>query len=224
MKIKTIFFDFGGTLDSDGIHWRKRFYDIYTRNGINMDYDSFSNAFFDSDDNLHIRHNLKGIGFDETIKLQVKDVLNYLKINNEEIEKKISDEFIQSSRKKIDENRKILEVLKSKGHTLAIISNFYGNLDSVIRSLGIDKYFSFIADSGVIGHTKPDKEIFLAAINNTNADINISAMVGDTIDRDIKGAHNIGIYHFYLTNDNNVDKCCNRMFIINSLKDLLDYV
>lgn len=49
-------------------------------------------------------------------------------------------------------------------------------------------------------------------------------MVGDAIHRDIKGAHDLNMYHFYLTNDNNIKKCCDKMFIINSLKDLLNYV
>jgi putative hydrolase of the HAD superfamily len=36
MNIKYIFFDYGGTIDSNGRHWRERFYDIYKKNGIEI--------------------------------------------------------------------------------------------------------------------------------------------------------------------------------------------
>ena len=224
MKLKFIFFDFGGTLDFDGIHWRKRFYDIYLKNGINLTYDEFSKAFFDCDDNLPFRHNLKNLGFDETVYLQVSDVFKYLKIDDEKKLQLIADEFITQSKKYIERNKKILEKLKEKQIKLGIISNFYGNLDSVLKSLDIYDYFDVVADSGVVGYTKPSKEIFDYAFSKINAIKELSAMVGDSFERDIKSSHNYGIYHFYLTHQPPTEKCCRKLYIIQKTTDILNYV
>lgn len=225
MDLKYIFFDFGGTIDSNGIHWRKRFYEIYREAGINLDYETFSKAFFDSDDNLNTRHDLKNLGYKETVYLQVKDVFKYLNIKNEKLEKNIADKFINDAVNHIEKNVKpILNNLISKKIKLGIISNFYGNLTSVIKSLNLNEFFDVIADSTVIGHIKPNREIFEWAFKKINADTEKSAMVGDAYHRDISGAHNIGIYHFYLTQNNDKKICCDKMFVINRLGDLLNYV
>lgn len=224
MEIKFIFFDFGGTIDSDGIHWRKRAYPLYLKHGINISYDEFSKAFFDADDNLHIRHNLKNSGFDETVRYQVADLLEYLKINNRDLVEKISSEFINDARKKVEENIPLFQYLKSKKIKLGIISNFYGNLIKVLQSLNISEYFDIVTDSGVIGHIKPSKEIFIHAINAINADPLKSAMVGDAYHRDIAGAHNIGMYHFYVNPENDKKPCCERFINIKNIRELMKYV
>lgn len=223
MKLKFIFFDYGGTIDSDGVHWRKRFYELYLKNGINISYDDFSKAFFDSDDNLPRRHNLKGLGLYETVKLEVSDVFKYLKIKDIELEKKIVDEFINDSKKYIMMNLNLFKNLKEKGIKLGIISNFYGNLESVLKSIDILHFFDVVADSGVVGHIKPDKEIFEWALKKINASPELSAMVGDALHRDIKGAHNIGIYHFYISNEES-PKCCEKFIQIKNIREIIKYV
>ncbi len=223
MEIRFIFFDYGGTIDSNGVHWRKRFYNIYLENGINISYDDFSKAFFDSDDNLPYRHDLKGKGFEETIYLQVRDVFKYLKVDNEKKFQAITSRFIADTKKNIEINREVFKILKGKGIKLGIISNFYGNLENVLKSLKIRDYFDAVADSGVIGHIKPEKEIFLWALNKLNAKLKFSAMVGDSWYRDIKGAHNIGMWHFYLSNEEK-NKCCKKLIRIKTLKEILNYI
>lgn len=223
MDIKFIFFDFGGTLDDDGVCWRKRFYPIYLKNGFDISYDDFSKAFFNSDDNLAVRHRLKNLGFNETVLLQVKDVLDYLKVNDEKLVQKIANEFIDYSKKNINQNIPLLKYLLSKNIKLGIISNFYGNLESVLESLGIRKYFEVIADSGVIGEIKPSPIIFEYALNTIGAKPYNSAMVGDAHHRDIIGAHNMGMYHFYITNET-PQKCCEKLYTIKNIRELIKYV
>ncbi|MCX7641153.1 MAG: HAD family hydrolase [Elusimicrobiales bacterium] len=223
MDIDFIFFDFGGTIDSDGIHWRKRFYDIYLKYGLNLTYENFSKAFFDSDDNLPFRHNLSNLGFDETVQLQVKDVLKYLGIEDNELINKIANEFIETSRKKVFENIPLFKYLILKKKKLGIISNFYGNLTKVLNSLSIDTYFSVIADSTVVGAIKPSPEIFYYALNKVGAEPNKSAMIGDAYHRDIVGAHSLGMYHFYISSDEKTT-CCEKLYKIKNIRELIKYV
>ena len=50
--IHAIFFDYGGTLDADGIAWKERFYPLYLRHGISVSKEKFSSAFYCADDSL----------------------------------------------------------------------------------------------------------------------------------------------------------------------------
>ncbi|MFC1679868.1 hypothetical protein ACFL2T_06630, partial [Elusimicrobiota bacterium] len=74
----TVLFDFGGTLDSDGVHWQERFYSLYKREGLSVPRDRFARAFYDSDDNLPSRFSLAGLGLEDTVRLQVECVLKHL--------------------------------------------------------------------------------------------------------------------------------------------------
>ncbi len=224
MDIKFIFFDFGGTIDSDGLHWRKRAYPIYLKYGIDISYDEFSKAFFDSDDNLHIRHDLSKSGFEQTVLLQVSDLLKFINRYDPTLAQRIADEFITESKKKVEENTPLFRYLKSRGIRLGIISNFYGNLEIVLQSLCIRNYFDVVVDSQAIGHIKPSKEIFQHALSEMKAKADLSAMVGDSFHRDIVGAHNMNMYHFYISEEGYEKKCCDKFFVIKNIRELIKYV
>ena len=49
-EIQAILFDFGGTLDSNGRHWRERFFALYREAGVKTSPEAFDRAFYDSDD------------------------------------------------------------------------------------------------------------------------------------------------------------------------------
>ena len=44
--IETLLFDFGGTLDSDGVAWKERFHALYQAEGLNMSAEAFAPAFY----------------------------------------------------------------------------------------------------------------------------------------------------------------------------------
>ena len=44
--LKACLFDFGGTLDSDGVTWQDRFYAPYEKHGIQVDREAFRQAFY----------------------------------------------------------------------------------------------------------------------------------------------------------------------------------
>ena len=73
-----ILFDYGGTLDSDGTTWLERFLRIYEGLGVPCPRERFDRAFYDSDDNLPSRFDLKGLSLEKTLKLQVRCVLEKL--------------------------------------------------------------------------------------------------------------------------------------------------
>ena len=50
--IETVLFDFGGTLDSDGVAWKERFFALYRSEGLDLSAEAFAPAFYAADDAL----------------------------------------------------------------------------------------------------------------------------------------------------------------------------
>jgi hypothetical protein len=72
--LKAILFDFAGTLDSDGIAWKERFYPIYRAHGFRWGMAQFERYFFASDDFL-TDLGLTQVGYLDTVRIQVGLVL-----------------------------------------------------------------------------------------------------------------------------------------------------
>ncbi len=50
--IETLLFDFGGTLDADGVAWKERFYALYREEELDMTAEAFAPVYFAADDPL----------------------------------------------------------------------------------------------------------------------------------------------------------------------------
>lgn len=190
--MKSLLFDYGGTLDADGTTWLERFYPLYKEAGLDIPRERFDRAFYDSDDNLHLRHALKGLDLAQTVRLQVADVLKSAAPDRPELAAPIADRFTADCRAQFARLRPALERLAAR-YRLGIVSNFYGNLDGILAAEGLRPLFSVVADSGVLGVTKPDAGIFLHAAKACGAEPAECVMVGDSIKRDMAGAAGVGM-------------------------------
>jgi len=89
-----------------------------------------------------------------------------------------------------------LEVLKKlkKKYKLAIISDAPGvNAWSRLLAMKIDKFFNVILTKSDVKSQKPSSRIFNVALRKLKVNPEEAVMVGDRIDRDIKGAKALGI-------------------------------
>lgn len=190
--MESVLFDYGGTLDSDGSTWLERFYPIYLENGIDVPRESFDRAFYDADDGLPGRHSLGGLDLEQTLRLQVRDVLSAIAPERAALAPRIAGRFAAESRLQFQRLKPALGRL-ARRYRLGVVSNFYGNLDGLLRAEGLSVYFSSVADSGALGVTKPDPAIFLHAARALDSRPEDCVMVGDSIPRDIKGAAAAGM-------------------------------
>jgi FMN phosphatase YigB (HAD superfamily) len=214
--MRSILFDFGGTLDSDGRTWLERFFLLYREAGVAGDRAAFDKAFYKSDDELPTRYNLARMGFQETVELQVAGVLETLAPSRANLKGRIAGGFLADCRKHFTRNRAILERLREK-YKIGIVSNYYGNLDACLKAEGLRDLFDVVADSGVVGTTKPDAGIFehaLKALGSTAAE---AVMVGDSIKRDMRGAEGLKMTHALLAQ---ADSCCDAAWRLETLADL----
>lgn len=190
--MKSVLFDYGGTLDADGTTWLERFYPIYKEEGVDLPRERFDRAFYDSDDNLPARHRLQGLDLEQTLRLQVRDVLAAAAPDKLALAERIAGRFAADSRRQFERLRPVLERL-ARRYRLGIVSNFYGNLEGILSAEGLRPLFSVVADSGVVGVIKPEPGIFLHAARAVGADPAECVMVGDSIKRDMKGAEGVGM-------------------------------
>ena len=217
--MKALLFDFGGTLDGDGLTWGQRFFPIYTEAGLAVSRDSFNKAFWKADDELPVKRSLSGLDLAETVALQVADTLATLAPDRADLGKVVAARFTADCRKAFDRNRPVLKELKKK-YRLGIVSNFYGNLEGILEREGLAEYFEVVADSHVVGHTKPSKEIFLYATGRLNLKPEECMMIGDSLPRDMKGAEALGMPHAYLTADD-TEPCCGSALRLRRIAGLL---
>ncbi len=201
-KIKAIVFDFGGTLDTDGIHWAEKFWEAYVYYKISIPKDEFRNAFVYSERTIPT---IIGPEFSliNTYKTQIKYQLEYLINNkileevNEDLIEKLSQFCFNSTVRNIITTKTVLEELKHN-FKLGLVSNYYGNVKTVLTELGVAKYFDVIVDSTIVGIRKPDKKIFEYTINKLNETPNNVVVVGDSYKNDIAPAKSLGCITVWL--------------------------
>jgi putative hydrolase of the HAD superfamily len=217
---KAVLFDYGGTLDADGIPWKDRFYPLYLAEHIEVDRDRYDRAFYAADDALVARR-LSDCSLRETLLLLATGVLQALNIQDPKLALRLRDRFLQDSLDKIRSNLETLRELSAR-FRLGIISNFYGNLDHVCLETGLAPLMSVLIDSACVGFMKPDPRIFQAALTQLRLDPQEAVFVGDSLPRDMKGAKGLGIPHIWLVSDRSgsLVSCCPDDLTIKSLSDL----
>lgn len=119
----------------------------------------------------------------------------------------------------------ILEVL-ARRYQIAIVSDTETSPESsvwlALGNLGVNSYISAIVTSTDLGVTKPHPQMFLTALRRLGAQPNEAIMIGNDPDRDICGAHALGITTVLYKNSkyNRPGAEMNADFAIESLEQL----
>lgn len=98
----------------------------------------------------------------------------------------------------LNENRQVLEHLKQKGYPMVLVSNFYGNINQVLKDAGIDGYFKDVIESAVVGVRKPNPAIFALGVFALDLPASQVLVVGDTYGKDIVPAHKLGCHTLWI--------------------------
>lgn len=98
----------------------------------------------------------------------------------------------------LNENKQVLEHLKQKGYPMVLVSNFYGNINQVLKDAGIDGYFEDVIESAVVGVRKPNPAIFALGVCALDLPASQVLVVGDTYGKDIIPAHKLGCHTLWI--------------------------
>jgi putative hydrolase of the HAD superfamily len=205
-RFETVLFDFGGTLDADGVAWKERFHALYEAEGLVMTADDFAPAFYAADDPL-VGGLASSAGLEETVRALAANLeaqlaalgqLRAAERGDDERGRSVAERFLSDASIVFARNRPVLETLAGR-YRLGVVSNFYGNLEAVCGSSGLAPFFGVMSDSHRVGVKKPDPAIFRAALDALGAAPETTVYVGDSLRRDCEGAQRAGLSFVWIT-------------------------
>ena len=201
--IKGIIFDYGGTLDSRGVHWSEVLWQGYCQTGVPIDKETFRRAYVEGERALaRERIILPQDDFLALLRKKVAVEISYLPVQPDEATKKhwvdgISTYCDNAARTCINEALPMLEQLHER-YPMMLVSNFYGNIDEVLRSYGIRHLFKGIIESAVVGIRKPNPTLFRLGVDALELTPNEILVVGDSLRKDIDPAEQLGCHVLWL--------------------------
>ena len=187
-----VLFDFGGTLDADGVHWAPRFYAAYRAGGGAAEYPAFERVFTASDRALERLPRIRTLGFRGLIEAQARLLRDALPDGAGVDAGQMAARFHADAVAVVNRNRLVLERL-GRRHRLGVVSNFTGNLEPCLTELDLRRCFAVVADSAVVGVAKPDTRIFADVLAQLGAPAEGAWMVGDNFETDIRPAAGLGM-------------------------------
>ena len=194
-------FDYGGTLDTGGRHWGKVLWRAYSRHGIPVTEKQFREAYVHAERTLGSQPIVKpDFTFRRTLDAKLRIELEHLattgaldgdKTKLTEMRQKMLDDIYESVKLETSKSRKVLESMAAE-HPLVLVSNFYGNIRTVLDEFGLDGLFKDVIESAVAGIRKPDPRIFTLGVEALGLKTGETTVVGDSITKDIIPAKQAG--------------------------------
>ena len=215
-----VLFDFGGTLDADGLPWKERMYRLFRDEGAVVASDRFDPAFYRADDAL-VGTLPATTSFRATVEHLAAGVGAALELTDPAIAGRVARRFLSDALQTLDANTPLLRDL-GRRYRLGIVSNFYGNLAQVCEDAGIRSLFGVLVDSAEVGCTKPAPRIFQLALDALDVSAAKATFVGDSLARDMAGARGVGMRHIWLIGPeaSAASPCCRGDRQIRSLREL----
>jgi putative hydrolase of the HAD superfamily len=196
--VKAVLFDFGGTIDTNGVHWSDEFWEFYRRFGVAAGREDFEAAYAGVEKELADGAPLGDTALRETLRRQFSG--QFKRLGLPEIDPRLGvmvDACYEDVAGVISKARPLLEDL-SKRFRLGIVSNFYGNLEAVCREFDLVRYFTTLVDSALVGLRKPDPRIWSLGLKKLNVTAADTYVIGDSYERDIVPAKTLGCTTLWL--------------------------
>lgn len=197
--IKGVIFDYGGTIDSRGVHWSEIIYDGYLNAGLNIDKGVFRDAYVYAERELaKVRHILPEHNFYDLLLIKMQIELSNLAssgvIAGSDVEKyaqPIAQYCYEQAKQCIEEARPTLQALYER-FPMVLVSNFYGNVEAVLSDFNLRHFFRAIVESAVVGVRKPDPKIFALGVEALGLQPSEVLVIGDSYKKDIVPAESLG--------------------------------
>lgn len=200
INVKGIIFDYGGTIDCHGDHWSEIIWAGYQKENINVTKLQFRDCYVFAERELaRVKHILPEHNFYDLLVIKMRIELQNLIDNNilpadYDIEVKgeaVARYCYEFAKSCIEEARSTLEKLYAK-YPMVLVSNFYGNVETVLTDFDLRKYFKSIIESAVVGIRKPDPRIFALGVEALGLEPKDVIVIGDSYKKDIVPAETIG--------------------------------
>ncbi|MCD8237085.1 MAG: HAD family hydrolase [Prevotellaceae bacterium] len=218
MNIKGIIFDYGGTIDTNSTHWSEVLWEGFLSQHVPVSKEHFRECYVHGERTLakfpliKPEHN-----FLDLLQIKVDIETKYLAdngfwITDEEQRKRISCDIARYCYdyvlRVLQTSREVIRSLSEK-YPLVLVSNFYGNIQTILHDFRLE-YFQSIIESAVVGVRKPDPRIFQLGVDALGLPAEEIVVVGDSFSKDILPASSIGCKTVWIRGigwgDENVDE------------------
>lgn len=201
IRLKGIIFDYGGTIDTNSRHWAEVLWKKYQEFNVPVDKASFREAYVHGERSLakfpliKPEHN-----FHDMLNIKLNIQISYL-IENGKIYGSLAEKYNYAKSIADSSYRYVLDVLQktrpvveqlSSEYKLVLVSNFYGNIETVLKDFGLYDYFSGIIESSVVGVRKPDPAIYRLGVEAIGLPAGEVLVVGDSFSKDMIPAKSVG--------------------------------
>lgn len=233
LDIEGIIFDYGATLDTCGNHWGQVIWHAYQFADVPVSESDYRTAY------VHVERTLAtnkiimpDFTFDAVLSTKLQMQLAYLRDNKvldvPQLELDIMHDVMltylaRNLKRTLDHSRFVLETLR-KRYPLVLVSNFYGNIKTILDDYLLLELFEDVIESAVVGVRKPDPKIFALGIETLKLPAEKVMVVGDSFDKDIVPAHALGCPTAWFKSEAWEDKAHDEsipQMIIKDLEDLL---
>lgn len=207
-KIKGIIFDYGGTIDSNGLHWAEVIWDAYEAFSVPVSKEVFREAYVYGERTLAKNPLIQPYHtFNDMLHIKIEIQMKWLQENGKLPENYVSKETAAAiadwcyafAKQTTDKTKPVLDKLTVR-YPMILVSNFYGNIESVLNDFNLNDYFKAIVESAVVGVRKPDPEIFRLGVKQLNMAAENVLVIGDSYDKDIVPASTIGCSTIWIKN------------------------
>lgn len=218
--IRALIFDFGGTLDGNGIHWLERTYQFIHERHPEITREAFDKAdraavtaFALGDSSVEWAYQegsmlpVGAIANERAARCTLRETAEAIAAEIYErlgLSEKMKDEYVAwfcaGATERLVENRRWLQTLHGN-YQLAVISNNFGNTRGWCDEYGLSPLLDAIIDSTVLGVAKPDIRIFEAALSELGVAPRQAIYVGDSYAADMIGGKNAGMWTAWLVGD-----------------------
>ncbi|MDD6210262.1 MAG: HAD family hydrolase [Bacteroidales bacterium] len=232
--IKGVVFDYGGTIDSNGVHWFEVLWGAFDSLGFPVSKEEYKQAYIHGErtlalnpiirpehtflDVLHFKFEIQFKWLVENKFLIPADYLPQIL--------RISEKCYLFAKQSVDRARPLLQNIH-KRYPLVLVSNFYGNVSSVLKDFCLFDCFDSIVESSVVGIRKPDPAIFALGVQRLGLQPSEVVVIGDSFSKDIYSASQIGCKTVWLRGagwEEKVDVCVANTIITDfvQLKEVFD--
>lgn len=204
--IKGLLLDYGGTIDSDGVHWGELLWTMYERHHVPVSKAAFRDAYVFGEKALALHpHVQPQHDFHDVLRIKLRQQFNYLESHGHLSEKENGDAKIEAIAADCDAYARdcvakaipVLEALAAR-YPVVLVSNFYGNVNAVLDAYGIRHFFGAVIESSVVGVRKPSPEIFAMGVRALGFLPGECAAVGDSYRKDMVPAKAAGCHTVWL--------------------------
>lgn len=207
--IKTLIFDYGGTLDTNALHWSHVLWEAYrdamdrlpqARGLSDVTWEQFRAAYVYGERTLGNQPIVQSGDTFPTVLLKKVSLEIHQLVEaglwqpdagaRQAVVESIAAYCDRYVRRNLETSRRVLRHYADR-YTLVLVSNFYGNIRAILRDYRLE-YFQAVIESAEVGIRKPDPAIYRLGVEAAGVPPEQCVVIGDSFGKDVVPAHSLG--------------------------------